>query len=252
MLLAAIPAAAQSSSTQSAAAAPPRLAFDERVDDPPVLAPAVRALGTRAGDLPLLVRIVVGRAALGPFGATADLRALDERIRLYGDLNVRVLVALEDLPAAEAEVDAWRQLVRTIAERFAGKVFGYQVGLRLSAADADSARSYAYYLKLASVQVRSVDSQARVLHAAASGDNRDWHAAVYREDVAAYSDGVVVRGAAAEMPASPDIAPGFQTIRSLVAEADPDALMILAGLVLDEAAGQWLPTQFSVAGEHPI
>ena len=139
-----------------------------------------------------MVRVLVRESAMGASAGSADFRGLDERIRLYGALNVRVLLVLEDLPASDSLVDAWRQFVRTVAERYAGKVFGYQIGLVVSGVDPDSARGFAYRLKLASVQIRSVDPQARVLHAAVEGADREWHAALYREDVAAYSDGVVV------------------------------------------------------------
>jgi len=202
-------------------------------------------------DLPLFVRLVVDSSALRTANGATDFSPLDERVHLYKKLNVRVLLVLADLTLSAADVDGWRQFVRALAERYRGEVFGYQIGL---AVDSDSgparssARTYAYYLKLASVQIRSVDPRAFVAQGVGPADDSEWQSELYREDVAPYVDGVPVSGAALGPSASADVERRFEAVRSVVEDQDPAAAMMVTGVELEnerDAARRWLVAQFS-------
>src|SRR5262245_14934778 len=66
----------------------PRVAFDERLSAPPVLAAALDAMGSRPPGLPVMARITVTPAEL------ADAR-LEQRLALYQQKKVAVWLVLD-------------------------------------------------------------------------------------------------------------------------------------------------------------
>jgi hypothetical protein len=227
----------------------PRLGFDERLDGPPLLAAALDQSRVPPDALPLFVRIVAPGAILRADQDARGVALLDERVALYDGRKVPVLLALDDLPASEAQADDWRRRLRTLAARYRERVFGYQIGVVAGAGPGGPApvREYAFFLKLASVELRSVHPQAFVVQAGAAGDARQWQIDLYREEVAPYLDGVVVDSGA-------DAVRRFAEVRSVAESADPDAAMVLAGVALTGGAerdGDWLATYVAAMGEKP-
>ena len=72
-----------------------------------------------------------------------------------------------------SDVEPWRQFVRAVAERSRGNVAGYQIG-EVPAGAAPDVNRYVYLLKLAAVQIRSVDSGALVLQGRIPASEVDW------------------------------------------------------------------------------
>ncbi|HEX7486302.1 MAG TPA: sigma-E factor regulatory protein RseB domain-containing protein [Vicinamibacterales bacterium] len=206
------------------------LGVDETLDNQAVLAPALDRARLGAADLPVFVRLLVRRADLGP--GASDFSRLDARLDLYGRRNIPVVLTLVDPPTDVAGIDAWRPDLRALAERTRGRVLGYQVGDRLDGAARPAARDYAYLVKFVAVQVRSVDSALLILQASLTPlDVTAWQEQVYREDVAAYVDGVPLSAP----PADDDLTgteTALTTLDGLVAKEDGSALVGVTGLVL--------------------
>src|SRR5262245_27063127 len=126
------------------------IALEDRLDAPPLpsdLPPT----------LPMIARLTLDPAVFGGETASASLAALLTRLDAYRTRNIAVIVAFRGLPPSDADVDRWRQNLRTIAERARGKVAAYQIGDVDTAAEPDVNR-YVFLLKLAAVQIRSLDS----------------------------------------------------------------------------------------------
>src|SRR6185503_18102877 len=98
-------------------------------------------------------------------------------LALYKDRQTQVILALGALPATDGGLEPWRRFVRAVAERGRGKVAGYQVGQIQSGAVPDVGR-YVYLLKLAAVQIRSVDSAALFLQGAVPAADLEWQGRV--------------------------------------------------------------------------
>src|SRR5262245_54460980 len=120
--------------------------FEESLDEAPVLAAAIDAAGLGKDPLPVFVRLTVGRLD------GVALSQLDARVGLYATRKIPVFLVFSVLPPSDA-AEPWRQAVRGLAERFRGRIAGYQIGVAgaLPAAPAP----YAFLVKLAAVQVRS-------------------------------------------------------------------------------------------------
>ncbi len=71
-----------------------RIAFDERLSAPPVLAAALDAMGSRAPAVPVLARITVTLADLQGDDATRFAR-LEQRLALYQQKKIAVWLALD-------------------------------------------------------------------------------------------------------------------------------------------------------------
>ena len=202
---------------------------DETLDKEAILAPALDRARLGAADLPLFVRLLVGRDDLGP--ASTDFTRLDQRLDVYGRRNIPVVLTLVDAPTSAAAIDAWRATLRSLAEHVRGKVAAYQVGDRLEGAARPSPKEYAYLLKFVAVQVRSIDSAALIIEGSlAPQGGATWQGQLYGEDVAAYVDAIAVSAATGDDRAATDAA--LTALDDLATKSDPTSLMGVTGLVL--------------------
>ena len=229
----------------------PQFGVDEDLQEPPLLAPALRQTALSANDLPLFVRLTVDANTT----SSSAFELLDERLALYEDLGVPVLLILSSLPPSLAEADTWRESIRRMAERYNGRVSGYQIGLRVNggAGDAgDAVLEYAFYLKLASVQIRSVDDDALIVQAPTAAGESDRQAELFRQDIAPYIDAVSVVGEVEEDGDLSTIERRVDAVRALVEAEAPSAMLMVGGLALQADAGRyWMMSQFSFVGPTP-
>jgi len=226
----------------------PRLGFDEQLTGQAQLAAALEASGLTGADLSVFVRLEVFAPAAGAPDA-GTLEALDGRLRTYAALDVPVLIALRGTPADENAADSWQQTVRVLAERSDG-VLGWQIGAGgQEDATPDALRRYAFFLKLASVQIRSVRPSAQVLPAAppASADPVEWLAGLYAEDVREYVDAAVLGG---RLVTDADLE-RFRNATAVARAGDDDESILLAGLPLGDAPQGWLVPLATVAFDGP-
>jgi hypothetical protein len=204
------------------------VAFDERLDRESTL---LSALPRAAIDLPpLTARVEVDLLATGPDRAASLLVDLDRRLDAYVARKVRVLLSLGRLPASDDQVDSWRQSLRTIAEHGRGKVAGYQIG-EVAGETAPDIDRYAFLLKLASVQLRSVDADALVIQGSVPASLDAWQSRLYTGGLAPYVDGLAIAGPAS---ANDDaFRASVQRLVAVVQKEDPSAAVVLGPLALN-------------------
>ena len=193
------------------------IAIDQRLDAEPLPTDLPRTV-------PTIVRLVIEPTAFTEHTAEPTLKRLQDLLGLYQNRNLQVLLSLGSFPANDADVERWRQFVRSIAERSRGKVVGYQVGEVQKAVVPDVPR-YVYLMKLAAVQVRSVDSGSLVIQGAVPASETEWQGRVFAAGVGPYVDGVALDG-----PASEEDEPfraGVQRMVALVEREKPTALVLL-------------------------
>jgi len=207
--------------------------IEETLDRPPILAPALDAARLAKAGLPLFVRLVVKAADLVDATGRDTFARLDARVNLYAGRGIPVFVVLDQVPQTPDAPDnprnphnndAWRQRLRAIAERYRGKVIGYQIGVA-GAVPAQPAQ-YAFLIKLASVQIRSVDNGVAIAVPDVTGGDASALERLYAEDVAAYVDVI-------ELPAGDLPAPILSAIEAVVNQRDPSAVLMRTGTVLD-------------------
>lgn len=240
VVLAALVVACAGASTSAAAQdAGPGLrgvGVDERFDEPSILAQALDRLASAPRELPLFVRLRIDVARLQTAADSGDWSAWDDRLALYDSRGVRVLVVLEDLPSDPARAAAFRLTMQTMAARAGSRVTAYEIGAPAAASPA-GVESYALFLKLAAVQIRAADPDARIAVRAVGPSEADWLARVYAQDTEAYIDTIVLDGSASDDGAA------FDAVHAAIAAADPTASTIMAGVRLpsgaDEAARRW-------------
>ncbi|HEY3384143.1 MAG TPA: sigma-E factor regulatory protein RseB domain-containing protein [Vicinamibacterales bacterium] len=232
-------------------AAPPALrglGVDETLEGAPVLAPALDLAGATTAGLPVFVRLLVRADRLGV--DPAMLQRLDARLEVYARRRIPVVLTLVDPPLDAAAIEAWRPRLRALAERCRGRVVGWQLGDRLDAADATRPQPYAYLVKFAAVQIRSIDSAALILQGSVVDEGTGgqaaaaWQAHLYSEDVAAYLDALPVgypSGGrdAASRTADDTSAAVLSALETVSAKDDPSAVLGITGMTLgpDAAAG---------------
>jgi hypothetical protein len=214
---------------------------DERLEDPSVIAAALRDASAKTGDLPLFVRLDIG---VNPSAADSEkgLSAIDTRVREYEALGIPVLLVVDIGSEPAGQSDAWVRRVRAIGERFRGRVAGYQIGRTLGT----DPRAYAFLLKLAAVQLRSIDTTSIVVQATGNGDLAAAQVQLHAEGTIPYVDAVAVDGARS------DAASAVAVLHATLERDDPTARIIVAGIPLaGEAAESWLRTYFSYLGNTP-
>jgi len=160
------------------------VAIDRRLDAPVA---DVGDAGGRAGGIAPIVRIDIDA-----FDDIAAAR-LENVVAAYEARHVRVIVAFGALPSADADVEAWRRLLQTTAERCRGRVAGYQIGSVAAGSTPEAAR-YAYMLKLAAVQLHASDDGVLVLQGSVPPASVPWQREVLAAGVASYLDGVAIGG----------------------------------------------------------
>jgi hypothetical protein len=207
---------------QSAAAAPLRgVTIDLALDAEPL-----------AADLPRTVPTIVRVAVPEPPTGTTDaiLKRLDDVLRLYQDRRIQVVLALGTLPTTDTAADTWRQFVRAVAERARGRVVAYQVGEVRPGAVPEITR-YVYLLRMAAVQIRSVNPDAIVLQGTVPIGETDWQTRVFAAGVAPYIDGVALAGSSEDQAA---FWPAVQNMAAVVEREKPSATMMLGPIRLPD------------------
>ena len=71
---------------------------DERLEDPSVIAAALRDASAKTGDVPLFVRLDIG-VNPSPTGLETGLTAIDTRVREYEALGIPVLLVVDTVNA---------------------------------------------------------------------------------------------------------------------------------------------------------
>ena len=208
------------------------IGIDERVDDGSALIAAMRDASVTPGQLPVFVRLA---ARIGD-------ETLEARVREYEEVKVPVLAILADAPSAAAGAEDWVRRVRALAGRLRGRVAGYQVGEQIGG----DPRTYAFLLKLAAVQLRSVDPAAVIVQAPGGPAAQ---AVLHREGTAPYVDAVAVSGVeGAEAGA-------VEALQASIDRDDPSARLMIAGLPLGDAGegagARWLRGYFGALGTRP-
>lgn len=216
-------------------AAPLRgIGIEEQLSGVPVLLRALDSVATTAAvDLSLWVRLTVRQSDLEGATGTFAFESLDARIDSYRTRHIQVCIALADWQAStDAKDEGQRRLVQTLAARYAGKVAAYDLPAAPTR-EANDARAVAFALRTAAIQLRSADAAALMLQS--PGLDSAWLASLYREGMAAYSDGVVL--------------PRFEPeLGQLINRESPTASIVVSGVPLgedsSEAGRRFLISQF--------
>jgi hypothetical protein len=235
--LLAVPAAAQTPSR------PPLkgVGVDERLDAAAELAPALAGASVKASDVGAFVRLIVPWTALEQARSTSRWDTLDARLDALRRAAIPVLLAIEDAPIALDNSATWPDAIRAVAAHASGRVAGYEIDAPRGERRPD-ARTYAYFLKLAAVQIRSVDPDDLIAQTPVGDGDTAWQTALYASDVATAVDVVPVER-------------GADALTALVHQHDPTAVVLTVGLVLEtpgaNAARQWLTEALSRLGDTP-
>jgi hypothetical protein len=176
---------------RAASAAPPLrgVAVEERLDAEPLPSDL-------PANLPLIVRLTINPEQFTGQNADAALERLQERLALYQTRKVLVVLAIGAFPATDDAVEPWRQFIRAVAALGRGKVAAYQVGD--VQADTPAVDRFVYLLKLASVQIRSVDSAALVIQGNVPAAAAEWLQRVFAAGTGPYVDGIAIGSQAQE------------------------------------------------------
>jgi hypothetical protein len=141
--------------------------------------------------VPLVVHLAIDPAAFGGAGSVAALNRLDMRLARYRARNLPVVLALGQFPASDDGVAAWLGWVRTVAEHGRGRVVAYQVGDVPDGPTPEAAR-YAFLLRSAAVQIRSIDGDALVAQGWIPATASAWLGRLYAAGTAPYVDAVAI------------------------------------------------------------
>jgi hypothetical protein len=152
-------------------------------------------------DVPQIVPTIV-RLSIDRSSNDADTRIarLDQSLTSYQSRNIAVVIALGPVPQSDAEVEQWRQFIRAVAERARGRVAAFQVG-EVRAGESPDVSRYVYLLRLAAVQIRSVDPDALVLQGSLPPAEAAWEGRVLASGAQAYVDAFAI----ADVSANADV-----------------------------------------------
>jgi hypothetical protein len=183
--------------------------------------------------VPTIVRLSIGQAWSSEATAGAALQRLDDALGVYQKRNVRVVLSLGNLPPDESS-EAWRQFVRAVAVRGRGRVAAYQIGAIQPGSTPDVNR-YVYLLKLAAVQIRSVDEGGLVLQGAIPASEVDWLARVFGAGAGAYVDGLAIDGSIEAD--TENVRSDVHRITDLVQREKPAAIVVVGPVRLPSDPG---------------
>jgi hypothetical protein len=205
---------------------PARVAIDERLDGPPVLA---NALGTRSIDFPVIARIIVSPTS----DEASTLRRLDERVRRYEQRQTPIWIALGDWPASLESAEAFRVRLARLAARYRGRVHAVELTV-----PEGEARLTAYVVKLAATALHAEDSRLKVVIGVGALRTVSLEG-LFKEGLAAYIDGVAIPAGRAG-PAG-----------AIVARSDPTAALVETGATLSDDRADEARSRI-VEGELPV
>jgi len=201
------------------------IAIDQRLDAEPLPADL-------PGIVPTIVRLSIEETAFTGPAADATLARLQDALGLYQSRHITVVLALGHVPAADSDVEPWRQFVRVVAQRSRESVAGYQIGEVQASAVPDVSR-YVYLLKLAAVQIRAVHSDALVLQGGIPASEVDWQRRVFAAGAGPYVDGIALDGPAADEDEPFRLA--VEQMVALVGREKPSATTMLGPIRLPAA-----------------
>ena len=203
------------------------VAVEETLDGEAVLADALNEALLRASGLPLVARIVLARAELEPTPGVFRFERLDERIERYKTKGVPVLLAVRGPLSSPEEAPRWRSFVRALAERYRGSVRGYELGEIPEGEPPPPAKDFAFLIKLAAVELRTVDKDAVLFLAGPRRIDLAWQASMFSEDIAAYVDALA-------LPVGPlGLADALARTDALLEREDPTATIMVTGVALE-------------------
>jgi hypothetical protein len=146
------------------------LGVEERLDEPSRFE---RARAASAESPPFVfVQLFVPRNLVEIEPGVYAFDVLDERMSVLE--GATVLLALEGMPRTAEGGEAWRNYVLAVAERYSGKVRGFVLGSSDTEAPRTQVETYAYLIKLAAIQVRSVRSDALLIEGDGRPREPDW------------------------------------------------------------------------------
>jgi hypothetical protein len=198
------------------------IAIDRRLDDDLLAADWPRTV-------PTIVRLSIDQLAFADPTANATLERLRVLLGVYQGRNMQVVLALGAVPTTDGDVEPWRQFIRAVAEISRGKVAGYQIG-EIQADAAPDVNRYVYLLKLAAVQIRSVDSGALILQGRIPESEVDWQGRVFAAGAGPYVDGVALDGPSAEDDEL--FRSAVQRMATMVEREKPSATLLLGPIRL--------------------
>jgi len=214
---------------------------DERLDAAALLAPALTHAGVKASDVGTFARVIVPWSTLDQARTTGRWDQIDARLDALARLAAPVLLAIEDTPLALDQSTSWSEAIRAIATHCGARIAGVEIDVRRGAARPDP-RTYAYFLKLAAVQVRSVSPDAVIAQTPVQASDAAWQNTLYANDIGPVVDIVPIEH-------------GADTMVSVVRQHDPTAVVFATGLELGPAgpgaARRWLTEAVSRLGETP-
>jgi len=219
------------------------IGVEERLDDPPIVSTA-----GSVGDLALTVSLVVDERQFRGSEAAAAFARLDARLALYRTRNISVVLVFGPLPVGD-ETEPWIQSVRGIAAREHGKIAAYEIGT-ISATPRTDARTYAFALKQAAVQIRAADPDALIAEGPiAVSMASTWQVSLFAEGAAPYVDVVVVSGDG--QSDSEAMRRSLSGVDALVARHDPTAIVWFGPINL-AAAGPAATEQLIVSSLRSV
>ena len=204
------------------------IAIDQRLDAEPLPADL-------PGIVPTIVRLSIEATAVHRSGCGRDPRtpAATCSVRTRA-ASMTVVLALGRVPAADSDVEPWRQFIRAVAERSRGASPAIKSAKSRRAPTPDVNR-YVYLLKLAAVQIRSVDAGALVLQGASPPAKRTGRAAC--SPPAPGRTSMASRSTA--LPADEDepFRSAVERMVALVEREKPSATMLLGPIRLPAGSG---------------
>ncbi|MPY88983.1 MAG: hypothetical protein GEU99_13775 [Luteitalea sp.] len=218
----------------------PRVAFDEQLDAPPVLARALASLAAPA--FPVMARVVVTRTDLEPTPGVYTFEALDERLGEYGRRDVGVWLAVSGMAPGLEDAERWRAFVRALAARCARRVRVLEL-----AVDGRDPNLEAYLAKLVATEIHGRDEQTLVALRPGPRANVATLEDLYSHDLAPYVDAVTV-------PASADAAT-LRQLETSLARLDSSARLLVTGVALgepDRARGAFIATELEALGTGQV
>ncbi len=186
-------------------------------------------------SVPLIVRLSIEPTAYSELTADRTLTRLRDVVGVYRSRGMQVILSLGSFPAGNGDDDRWRQFVRSIVEQNRTTIAAYQLG-QVRAGSVPDVSRYVYLLKLAAVQIRSVDPEALVIQGTVPAVSSDWEERVLRGGAGPYVDGVAIDG-----PSSDEDEP-FRTavhqMADVVEREKPSASMLLGPFRLPQGPGE--------------
>jgi hypothetical protein len=216
------------------------IGVDERLDSAPLLAPVVAREALKAPDVGAFVRLIARWSTVDEARTTGRWEGVDARLDAEKQAAIPVLFVIEDAPVTLDRSAGWPEAIRAVAAHLRGRVAGIEIDVPRDRRP--EAATYAFFLKLAAVQIRSVDPGMVLAQTPIGNDDAAWEDTVYASDVAAAVDVVPVE-------------PGASAAIGLIRRRDPTAVVMTVGLELDAsasaAARQWLTEAVGRLGDTP-